>query len=192
MGRRVASFLLGSSERPDSPWGKVRYISNMSGKVPCYCWLEVEIQAPHVTSTSKARGGRWPCGYLTDIKVLVSYLALSDTTLVGSSGDLVTTCWRWKSRAFPAWVRIKQYVFGGVQLDKRGIVLEFFLLRNCIFLVLRIERRDLLFCFFSCLYLSAFLGFWSLLLQVWGRWGKRKTQEFTIMSLLGSIRRNMV
>lgn len=150
MGRRVASFLLGSSERPDSPWGKIGYISNMSGKVPCYCWLEVEIQAPHVTSTSKARGGRWPCGYPADIKVLVSYLALSDTTLVGSSGDLVTTCWRWKSRAFPAWVRIKQYVFGGVQLDKRGIVLEFFLLRNCIFLVLRIERRDFC-CFFRFL-----------------------------------------
>lgn len=114
---------------------------------PFYCWLEVEIQAPHVTSTSKARGGRWPCGYLADMKVLVSYLALSDTTLVGSSGGLVTTCWRWKSRAFPAWVRIKQYVFGGVQLDKRGIVLEFFLLQNCIFLVLRIERRDFC-CFF--------------------------------------------
>lgn len=70
---------------------------HVGGMSCCYCWVEVEVQAPHVVCIDNAQGGGWPCCYLAGMKVLVFSLALSDSTLIGSLWDLVTAWWRWKS-----------------------------------------------------------------------------------------------
>ena len=111
------------------------------GESPCYCWVN-KVQAPHITCTEKARDRRWPWCYLAEKNVLVSYLALSDCTLVGSLRDLVITWWRWNVKAFLVLVKDKAIFFGDVQLDKGNCLV--------VFHVAKLPFLCLLVCFSVC------------------------------------------
>lgn len=63
-----------------------------SGGVPHYSWVGAEVQTPHMVSIDNTEGGEQgrPCYQMVRVRVLASYLTVSDTSPMGMLGKFMT------------------------------------------------------------------------------------------------------